>query len=305
MRRGIPHRSSRPAPAGANGLEGLRFLEDFIAEMRRPFPDAYCTSAVTRSRSEWKQRPSIQAFMQAQGLKDNAALPGPLQPAGSPPSSPASEADGGLGRDLTPTSHHHGRPVVAGQESLGREREAGVQRHPVGGVLPRPDAEHPSRTTWWIPIPKGADLAGDARRGSWAARRDVGEHLTPDRSTRDLAPARPQSASGSGPPREVARRGDMYRRLRDAGPSRGRRLGPRRTRRAGAPDGGRKRSVGADQDAPASRAGHFGERGRIQQPTQLTPMGRRWTPPAPIPRQWRFRALVTDRSRAGRAPRPR
>jgi len=284
--------------------ETYRFLEDFIAEMAPLFPDAYWHIGGDEVEgSEWKQSAAIQAFMQAQSLKDNAALQAYFNRR-------LSAILTRLGKRMVGWDEilHPDLPTTTvvqswrGQESLGRSAKQGYS-----GILSAGyylDQMQNTESHYLVdPIPEGSDLTGDVAARILGGEACMwGEHVTPESIDSRIWPRLAAVAERFWSPREVRDVADMYRRLEVM---RVRLEAVGLGHEAHTARLARRMAEGNDPSAlirtlQLSEPVHFGERGRIQQTTQLTPMvsavdAARPDPPA----QWRFRALVTDALRAG------
>ena len=284
--------------------ETYRFLDGFVAEMARLFPDRYWHIGGDEVEgSQWKSNPRIRAFMRAHRLADNAAL------------------QAWFNRRLSAILTRHGRRMVGwdeilhpalpkttvvqswrGADALGRSINEGYS-----GILSAGyyiDQMQSAESHYLVdPIPVGSLLTGEAAARVLGGEACMwGEHITPETIDSRIWPRLAAIAERLWSPREGRDVADMYRRL---AAMRIRLEGLGLGHEAHTPRMARRIANG--YDAPAllrtlqlSEPVHFGERSRLQRPTQQTPLvsavdAARPDPPA----QWRFRALVADALHSG------
>ena len=284
--------------------ETYRFLDGFVAEMAKLFPDRYWHIGGDEVEgSQWKSSSRIRSFMRAHRLADNAAL------------------QAWFNRRLSAILTRHARRMVGWDEILhpalprttvvqswrGRDALGRSVREGYSGILSAGyyiDQMQSAESHYLVdPIPDGSALTAEgAARVLGGEACMWGEHITPETIDSRIWPRLAAIAERLWSPGEVRDVADMYRRL-EAMRIRLEALGlgheahtPRMARR-----------IANGNYAPAllrtlqlSEPVHFGERSRLQQLTQLTPLvyavdAARPDPPA----QWRFRALVTDALRPG------
>ena len=279
--------------------ETYRFLDGFVAEMATLFPDRYWHIGGDEVEgSQWKSNPRIRAFMRTHRLADNAAL------------------QAWFNRRLSAMLTRHGRRMVGwdeilhpalpkstvvqswrGQAALGRSVGEGYS-----GILSAGyyiDQLTSAESHYLVdPIPEGSTVTGEAAARVLGGEACMwGEHITPETIDSRIWPRLAAIAERLWSPREVRDVADMYRRLavmRIRLEALGLGHESHTARMA------RRIANGNDPTAllrtlQLSEPVHFGERGRLQHPTQLTPLvyavdAARPDPPS----QWRFRALVAD-----------
>ena len=118
-----------------------KFLEKFIAEMAKLFPDAYFHIGGDEvDGKQWDANPQIQAFIHAHGMKNNQDLQAYFNQRLQKIVDEESQNHGGLGRDPASRFAEDDRgAVLARTEIAGRGRETGLQRPAFIRILSRPD----------------------------------------------------------------------------------------------------------------------------------------------------------------------
>jgi hexosaminidase len=274
-----------------------QFLDAFIAEMAGLFPDRYWHIGGDEVEgSEWRASASIRAFMQAQGLADNAAL------------------QAHFNRRMSEILTRHGRRMVGWDEILhpalpattviqswrGQQalREGAAKGY--SGILSAGyylDHMQTAEFHYLVdPLPAGHTLTPEeARRVMGGEACMWHEHVTEESIDSRIWPRMAAIAERFWSPREVRDVADMYRRLGVMG---GRLEALGLGHESHTPRMARRLADGQDASAlirllSLTQPVQFGERSSLQRPTQLTPLtfavdAARPDPPA----HWRTRALA-------------
>ena len=274
-----------------------QFLDAFIAEMTGLFPDRYWHIGGDEVEgAEWRENTRIRAFMQAQGLADNAAL------------------QAHFNRRMSEILTRHGRRMVGWDEILHpalptttviqswRGQQAlrdGAMRGYSGILSAGYYLDHMQTAEFHYlvdPLPAGHTLTPEqARRVMGGEACMWHEHVTEESIDSRIWPRMAAIAERFWSPREIRDVADMYRRL---GIMRGRLEALGLGHESHTPRMARRLADGQDASAlirllALTEPVRFGERSSLQRPTQLTPFtfavdAARPDPPA----HWRYRALA-------------
>jgi hexosaminidase len=281
-----------------------RFLDRFIGEMAALFPDRYWHIGGDEVEgSQWKQSRPIQAFMKAHRLRDNAAL------------------QAYFNRRLSAILTRHGKRMVGwdeilhpelptttvvqswrGRESLGQSAKDGY-----GGILSAGyylDQMETTEDHYLVdPIPEGSELTAEAAARILGGEACMwGEHVTSETIDSRIWPRLAAVAERLWSPQEVKDVADMYRRL---APMRVRLEALGLSHESHTARMARRLANGGDASAllrllSLAEPVRFGERSRLQQLTQMTPLvgaidAARPDPPS----RWELRARAADALLAG------